>query len=234
MSIEQTPYRQVRVTGGFNSFDFSYPLNPGETLETPPFYGGFSAAGFGPASRMLHRFTREQILPGGATSRLRPVLYNSWEATTFAVDEQGQMDLAAKAAKLGVELFVMDDGWFGARNNDEAGLGDWTVNPKKFPQGLKGLIDRVHSLKMDFGLWVEPEMVNANSDLYRTHPDWVINFPGRPRSELRTQMVLNLARNDVKDYVFGFLDKLATENNLRYFKWDMNRSFSEPDRKSVV
>src|ERR1019366_5284531 len=196
--------------------------------ETPPFYGGFSAAGFGPASRMLHRFTREQILPGGATSRLRPVLYNSWEATTFAVDEQGQKDLAAKAAKLGVELFVMDDGWIAARNDDHAGLGDWTVNPKKFPQGLKGLIDHVNGLKMDFGLWVEPEMVNANSDLYRAHPDWVINFPGRPRSELRNQMILNLARNDVKEYIFGFLDKLATGNNIRYFKWDMNRSFSEP------
>jgi alpha-galactosidase len=228
MSIEQTPYRQVRVTGGFNSFDFVWPLQPGETLETPPFYGGFSAAGFGPASRMLHRFTREQILPGGATARLRPVLYNSWEATTFAVNEEGQKDLAAKAAKLGVELFVMDDGWFGARNNDDAGLGDWTVNPKKFPQGLKGLVDRVNSLKMDFGLWVEPEMVNANSDLYRAHPDWAINFPGRPRTELRTQMVLNLARDDVKEYIFGFLDKLATENNVRYFKWDMNRPFSEP------
>ena len=228
LSIEQTPYRQVRVTGGFNSFDFAYPLKPGETLDTPPFYGGFSAAGFGPASRMLHRFTREQILPGGATSRLRPVLYNSWEATTFAVDEAGQKALAAKAAKLGVELFVMDDGWFGARNNDDKGLGDWTVNPQKFPQGLKGLIDYVHSLKMDFGLWVEPEMVNANSDLYRAHPDWVINFAGRPRSELRTQMVLNVARDDVKEYIFGFLDKLATENDLRYFKWDMNRPFSEP------
>src|ERR1017187_4990542 len=109
-----------------------------------------------------------------------------------------------------------------------AGLGDWTVNPKKFPQGLKGPIAHVNGLKMDFGLWVEPEMVNANSDLYRAHPDWVINFPGRPRSELRNQMILNLARNDVKEYIFGFPDKLATGNNIRYFKWDMNRSFSEP------
>jgi alpha-galactosidase len=234
MAIEQTPYRQVRVTGGLNSFDFSYPLKPGEALETPPFYGGFSSAGFGAASRMMHRFTREQILPGGAGSRLRPVLYNSWEATTFAVNEPGQRELAAKAAKLGVELFVMDDGWFGARNNDRAGLGDWTVNRQKFPEGLKGLIDHVHSLKMDFGLWVEPEMVNADSDLYRAHPDWVINFPGRPRSELRTQMILNLARNDVKEYVFGFLDKLATENDIRYYKWDMNRSFSEPGWPEVA
>ncbi|MCU1234421.1 MAG: glycoside hydrolase, clan [Candidatus Solibacter sp.] len=234
IAVEQTPYRQVRVTGGMNSFDFSYPLKPGESLDTPPFYGGYSSGGFGAASRMLHRFTREQILPGGATSRVRPVLYNSWEATTFAVNEQGQKDLATKAAKLGIEMFVMDDGWFGARNNDRAGLGDWTVNPKKFPQGLKGLIDHVHSLKMDFGLWVEPEMVNANSNLYRAHPDWVINFPGRPRSELRTQMVLNLARSDVKEYIFDVLDKLATENDIRYFKWDMNRSFTEPGWPEVA
>jgi alpha-galactosidase len=234
ISVEQTPYGQVRVTGGLNSFDFSYPLRPGESLDTPPFFGGFSASGFGTASRMMHRFTREQILPGGATSRLRPVLYNSWEATTFGVNEQGQKDLATKAAKLGVELFVMDDGWFGARNNDRAGLGDWFVNPQKFPQGLRSLIDHVHSLKMDFGLWVEAEMVNANSDLYRAHPDWIINFPGRPRSELRNQMVLNLARNDVKEYIFDVLDKLATENDVRYFKWDMNRSFSEPGWPEVA
>jgi alpha-galactosidase len=228
ITVEQTPYRQVRVTGGFNSFDFSYPLKPGESLETPAFYGGFSDVGFGGASRALHRFEREAILPGGTKSRLRPVLYNSWEATTFRVDEPGQRALAEKAAKLGVELFVMDDGWFGARNNDRAGLGDWFVNPQKFPQGLKPLIDRVNELKMDFGLWVEPEMVNADSDLYRKHPDWVINFPGRPRSELRNQMILNLARADVKEYIFSALDKLASDYNIRYFKWDMNRSVSEP------
>jgi alpha-galactosidase len=228
IAVEQTPYRQVRVTGGFNTFDFSYPLAPGETLDTPEFYGGFAENGFGGVSRTLHRFEREQILPGGATSRLRPVLYNSWEATTFSVDEAGQKVLADKAAKLGVELFVMDDGWFGARNNDRAGLGDWVVNPKKFPNGLKPLIDHVNSLGMDFGLWVEPEMVNPDSDLYRKHPDWVIHFEGRPESELRNQMILNLARPDVKEYIFGVLDKLATENNIRYFKWDMNRSVSEP------
>jgi alpha-galactosidase len=228
ITVEQTPYRQVRVTGGFNTFDFSYRLKPGETLDTPEFYAGFSPGGFGGASRMLHRFEREQILPGGASARLRPVLYNSWEATTFSVNEAGQKQLADKAAKLGVELFVMDDGWFGKRNDDHAGLGDWFVNPQKFPQGLKPLIDYVNSLKMDFGLWVEPEMVNADSDLYRAHPDWVINFAGRPRSELRNQMVLNLARNDVKEHLFGVLDKLASEYNIRYFKWDMNRSFSEP------
>jgi alpha-galactosidase len=228
ITVEQTPYRQVRVTGGLNTFDFAYPLAPGESLSTPAFYAGYSGNGFGAASRMLHRFERERIAPGGASSRTRPVLYNSWEATTFNVNQAGQEQLADTAAKLGVELFVMDDGWFGKRNNDHAGLGDWTVNPQKFPQGLKGLIDHVNGLGMDFGLWVEPEMVNPDSDLYRAHPDWAIHFPDRPRSELRNQLVLNLARNDVKEYIFGFLDKLATENNIRYFKWDMNRPLAEP------
>jgi alpha-galactosidase len=228
ITVEQTPYRQVRVTGGFNTFDFSYPLKPGETLETPEFYGGFAENGFGQASRLLHDLEREDIASGGLKSRLRPMLYNSWEATEFNVSESGQKELAERAAKLGVELFVMDDGWFGNRNNDRAGLGDWFPNAQKFPNGLKPLIDYVNQLGMDFGLWVEPEMVNRDSDLYRAHPDWVMNFPGRPRSELRNQLVLNLARDDVKEYIFGVLDKLATEYKIRYFKWDMNRTFSEP------
>ncbi len=228
ITIEQTPYKQVRVTGGLNTFDFAQPLNPGESFDTPEFFAGYSANGFGEASRLLHNLERTHIEPGGATARVRPVLYNSWEATEFNVDEPGQRALAEKAAKLGVELFVMDDGWFGKRNTDNAGLGDWTVNPQKFPNGLKPLIDHVNSLGMDFGLWVEPEMVNPDSDLYRAHPEWVMNFPGRPRTLLRNQLVLNLARSDVRDYVFGFLDKLATENHLRYFKWDMNRIFAEP------
>ena len=228
ISVEQTAYQQVRVTGGWNTFDFAYPLKPGESLETPPFYGGFSDRGFGEASRLMHRFQRQSIVPGGVTSRVRPVLYNSWEATEFNVNEPGQRQLAEKAAKIGVELFVMDDGWFGKRNNDHAGLGDWTVNPEKFPQGLQPLIDQVKGLGMDFGLWVEPEMVNPDSDLYRAHPDWVLNFAGRPRSELRNQLVLNLARDDVKEYIFGFLDKLASNYKIKYFKWDMNRPFAEP------
>jgi alpha-galactosidase len=228
ITVEQTPYRQVRVTGGFNDFDFELQLKPGESLTTPEFFAGCVTDGFGGASRLFHRFQNEQILPGGSRSRPRPVLYNSWEATTFNVDEPGQKLLAEKAAKLGVELFVMDDGWFGQRNNDRAGLGDWFVNKQKFPNGLHGLISYVTSLGMDFGLWVEPEMVNADSDLYRAHPDWVISFPGRPRSELRHQMVLNLARDDVKEYLFNVLDKLATDYKIKYLKWDMNRSFSEP------
>ncbi len=156
------------------------------------------------------------------------MIYNSWEATEFNVDEPGQVALAEKAASIGVDRFVMDDGWFGQRKNDHAGLGDWYVNKEKFPNGLKPLIDRVHALGMDFGLWVEPEMVNPDSDLYRKHPDWVLNFPGRPRSESRNQLILNLARPDVRDYVFGFLDKILNENDIAFLKWDYNRNFSEP------
>lgn len=234
IAVEQTPHQQVRVTGGLNPFDFAHTLKPGESLETPPFYLGFTDQGFGEASRALHRFQREYILPGGLTSKVRPILYNSWEATTFNVNEQGQTELAKKAASLGVERFVMDDGWFGARNDDHAGLGDWTVNPKKFPNGLKGLIANVKSLGMDFGLWVEPEMVNPNSDLYRAHPDWAMHFPDRPRSEARNQLVLNMARDDVKEHIFTVLDKLVSENDIAFLKWDMNRNFSEPGWPEVA
>jgi alpha-galactosidase len=234
ITVEQTPSQQVRVVGGLNSFDFSWPLKAGESLETPPFYGGYTGAGFGEASRIFHRFQREHILPGGLSSRLRPVLYNSWEATTFNVNESGQLELAKKAASLGVELFVMDDGWFGARDNDKAGLGDWFVNPKKFPNGLKPLIDGVKKLGLQFGLWVEPEMVNPDSDLYRKHPDWAMHFPGRPRTEARNQLVLNMARDDVRDHIFQALDKLLSENEIDFLKWDMNRHFSEPGWPEVA
>jgi alpha-galactosidase len=227
--VEDTPAtHQVRVTGGYNDFDFCWPLKPGESLSTPRYYGGFSSQGFAAASRLLHRFERDEILPDHVHPHVRPVLYNSWEATLFNVNEAGQKQLAERAAKIGVELFVMDDGWFGQRNNDRAGLGDWTVNRQKFPNGLKPLISYVNSLGMDFGLWFEPEMVNPDSDLYRKHPDWVMNFPGRPRSQARNQLVLNMARDDVKEYIFTVLDRMLSENNIKYIKWDMNRHFSEP------
>jgi alpha-galactosidase len=168
------------------------------------------------------------ILPQAPNPKLRPVIYNSWEATEWNVSQAVQESLAEKAAALGADRFVMDDGWFGQRKNDHAGLGDWYVNKEKFPNGLKPLIDKVHSLHMDFGLWVEPEMVNPDSDLYRNHPDWVLNFPGRPRSEERNQLVLNLARPDVRKYVFDAMDKLLAENDIAFLKWDYNRNWSEP------
>jgi alpha-galactosidase len=234
ITVEKDQMNAVRVTGGFNPFDFGYVLHPGERLETPVFYGGYSTNGLGGASRLLHRYELEKILPrtaataGQALPKVRPVMYNSWGVTTFNVSEAGQIALAEKAAALGIDRFVMDDGWFGQRKDDHAGLGDWYVNKEKFPHGLKPLIDKVHSLGMDFGLWVEPEMVNPDSDLYRKHPDWVLNFPGRPRSEQRNQLVLNLARPDVRAFALDFMDKLLTENDINYIKIDYNRNWSEP------
>jgi alpha-galactosidase len=230
-TIERDQLDAVRVTGGFNPFDFGYVLQPGKSLETPIFYGGYSAHGLGGASRLLHHFELEHILPKASASKApkpRPVIYNSWEATEFRVNEAGQIALAEKAAALGIDRFVMDDGWFGQRKDDHAGLGDWYVNKEKFPHGLKPLSDKVHELGMDFGLWVEPEMVNPDSDLYRNHPDWVLHFPGRPESQQRNQLVLNLARPDVHAYVLDFLDKLLTNNDIAFLKWDYNRNWSEP------
>ena len=234
ITVEQDTIDKVRVTGGFNPFDFGYQLKTGEKLESPVFYAGYSAHGMGGASRLLNHFTLTHILPQAPNPKPRPVIYNSWEATEMNVTEAGQEALAEKAKALGIDRFVMDDGWFGQRKTDHAGLGDWYVNKEKFPNGLKPLIDKVHSLGMDFGLWVEPEMVNPDSDLYRKHPEWVLNFPGRPRSEERTQLVLNLARPDVRAYVFGFLDKLLSENQIAFLKWDYNRNWSEPGWDQVA
>lgn len=228
ISIEQTYRMQPRVTGGYNTYDFGYLLKPGEELTTPPFYGGFTINGFGEASRMLHRLQRNEIVPRGKKARLRPVFYNSWQTYEVDVTETNQMELAKKAAELGVELFLVDDGWFHLRKKTNAGLGDWFVDADKFPNGLLPLSKYVNSLGMDFGLWVEPEMVNPNSDLYRNHPDWVLNFAGRPGTEGRGQLVLNLAREDVKEYLFKALDKLVEKNNVKMFKWDMNRFVTEP------
>ncbi len=233
INVEQDQAQQVRITAGLNPFDFGYLLHAGETLKTPFFYAGYSHKGIGEASRLLHRFEVNTLLPHAPSPKLRPVLYNSWEATGFDVDEAGQERLAEKAASIGIERFVVDDGWFGQRANDKAGLGDWYVNPKKFPHGLKPLIDKVHSLGMDFGLWIEPEMINPDSDLYRKHPDWVLNFPGRPRTEARNQLVLNLARPDVRDYVFHFIDQLLNGNQIAFLKWDYNRNWSEPGWPAV-
>ncbi len=233
ISIEQDALHQVHITGGLNAFDFADQLEAGGKFQTPKFYGGFSSQGLGGASRLMHRLEIDTIVPNAPHPRLRPVLYNSWEATEFNVDEAGQIALAEKAASIGVERFVVDDGWFGHRNNDHAGLGDWYVNPQKFPNGLKPLIDKVHALGMEFGLWVEPEMVNPDSDLYRNHPDWVLNFPGRPRTEGRNQLVLNLARPDVRAYVKGFLSKLLNESQIDFLKWDYNRNWTEPGWPAV-
>jgi len=232
ITVEDTSLHMVKITGGYNPFDFRYNLQPGQSLETPKFYSGYTTGGQGAASRVLHRFQTDEILPlrsgAGQPPKPRPIVFNSWEATEMNFTDQMQMALAEKAAKLGVERFVVDDGWFGQRNDDHRGLGDWYVNSKKFPNGLKPLIDRVHSLGMDFGIWVEPEMVNPDSDLYRTHPDWAMQLPDRQHTEQRNQLVLNLARDDVKEWMFAWLDKLVTDNDIAYLKWDYNRNWSEP------
>lgn len=226
-------YGITRVSLGMNDFDFSHTLEPGAHLETPPVYCG-KTEGFGEMSRQMNRFCLEHLLPSGFRAEPLPVLYNSWEATEFNVNVADQTRLAEIAAKIGVELFVMDDGWFGARNNDRAGLGDWFVNPEKFPGGLDELIGNVNALGMDFGLWVEPEMVNPDSDLYRAHPDWTYHFPHRHADELRHQLVLNMTRSDVQAYILDCLDRLLTDHNIRYIKWDMNRPFSQVGAENLA
>lgn len=225
---EKTAFNQVRITGGINDFDSEWTLGPGERFETPAFVGGYTAGGFGSMSRQLHQYQYDYITP---SRDLRKVLYNSWEATYFDVNAKDQMALAEKAAKLGVELFVVDDGWFGQRNHDRAGLGDWTVNPDKFPNGLNELIDKVRGLGMDFGIWVEPEAVNPDSELYRSHPDWVYHFPTRARTELRNQLVLNITNPEVKDYIIAFMTDLLSNHPVTFIKWDMNRTITEPGMK---
>lgn len=226
--LEKDSYSRLQISGGINDFDFSWQLKPGECFVTPKFVAGYTNNGFGDASRKLHHYQLDYILPGNLNHKIRPVLYNSWEATKFNVNEEGQKKLAEKAASLGVELFVLDDGWFGERNDDTAGLGDWYVNKEKFPNGLTSLISYVNELGMDFGLWVEPEMVNRNSKLYNLHPDWVYHFPNRTRSESRNQLVLNLAKKEVAEYIHDSINKLLDKYNIKFIKWDMNRPFSEP------
>ncbi|MBQ0887050.1 alpha-galactosidase [Streptomyces sp. RM72] len=231
LTVQRTHDGRAGFTGGVGHDGTSVPLAPGEEFSTPVFAGLCSEGGFGAASRAWHAYTREHVLPHGRETA--PVLYNSWEATGFDVTEEGQLRLAERAAALGVELFVVDDGWFGARRDDRAGLGDWTPAPERFPHGLGPLARAVRTLGMRFGVWVEPEMVNPDSDLYRAHPDWILHIPGRSRSELRNQLVLNFARDDVAGWAYDWLTRLVADAGVDFLKWDMNRAFSEagwPDR----
>ncbi|MFD8749691.1 alpha-galactosidase [Kitasatospora sp. NPDC059577] len=228
ITVHRDPVGRTTWTGGFGHEGLGWALQPGETLHTPVFAGLYTPDGFGGASRAWHAHVRTAVLP--EPDRDRPVLYNSWEATGFAVDQAGQCRLADLAAGLGVELFVLDDGWFGARTDDRAGLGDWTPRPGAFPDGLRPLADHVHGHGMAFGVWVEPEMVNADSDLYRAHPDWVLHAPTRDTTELRHQLVLDLARPDVEEWVRATLDRLVTENDVDWLKWDANRPFTDTGR----
>ncbi|MGW3171300.1 alpha-galactosidase [Streptomyces sp. NPDC001153] len=226
IAVAQLPDARVQITGGAGYDDSGLLLlEPGESYTTPVFAGLWSDGGFGGASRTWHAYQRAYVIPDAG--RDRPVLFNSWEATNFDISEEQQLALARRAAAIGVELFVVDDGWFGARTSDRAGLGDWTPNPDRFPHGLKPLADQVHGLGMQFGIWVEPEMVNPDSDLYRAHPDWVQYQTGRKRTELRNQLVLNLAREDVQEYLWEQLDTLLSSAPIDYVKWDFNRCFTD-------
>lgn len=226
MNIGRTINRITQVNGGISNFDCDMWLKGGESFVTPVFTGGFVTGGFGAANRQLHDYIRTTTQTP-FTNKVMPVLYNAWATFLFDVSEELIMAQAKKCADLGVELLLIDDGWMKGRINDRAGLGDWVPDPVKFPNGLKPVVDYVNSLGMKFGIWVEPEMVNPDSDLYRAHPDWVMNYPTREREEKRCQLTLNLAREDVYQFTVDWLDKLLSESNIECLKWDMNRYFSQ-------
>ncbi len=228
LRFEALPTDPIRIHGGYETDDFALHLAPGQTHTTPAFVFGVADDGFGGASHRLHRFIHDYVLPVPAHTSSRPVLYNSWEAVYFDMTVESQVRLASIAAAIGVELFCVDDGWFKGRRSDHAGLGDWVVDKTIFPEGLNPLIEAVKKLGMRFGLWVEPEMVNPNSDLYRAHPDWVLHFPTRPRTELRHQLILDFGRPEVVRHVHAMLDALLQEYDITFFKWDMNRHATEP------
>ncbi|MEU6761651.1 alpha-galactosidase [Streptomyces sp. NPDC046853] len=225
VTVQRTHDGRAGFTGGAGRDGMTQPLDAGAEFTTPRHAGLYADGGFGATSRAWHAYVLAHVLPH--PDETRPVLYNSWEATGFDVDEAGQKALAARAAALGAELYVMDDGWFGAHRREGSGLGDWTPSPTRFPEGLTPLVREVHRLGMRFGLWVEPESVSPDSELYRSHPDWVLHFPHRTRTELRGQLVLNFARPDVADWAYGWLTRLVADHDIDFLKWDMNRPFSE-------
>ena len=218
----------VQIVGGMNFWDQELNLKPGGSFATPHIVFGYTERGTEGVTHCLTSYIREKLLPPAHREKIRPVLYNSWYATTFNVNEEHQLALAKTAKEIGVEMFVIDDGWFKGRVNDRAGLGDWTVDTNKFPNGLQPMIEKINALGLDFGIWIEPEMVNPNSDLYRAHPDWVFHFPNRQRHEGRNQLILNLAREDVWQYLYQSFYKLLKENNIKFIKWDMNKVMTDP------
>lgn len=220
--VEQRPYGGTLFQLGLNDYDSELTLRPGEDLVTPAVVAGYTGAGLGAMSHHLHAFGRSLMTPG-----LRDVLYNSWEATGFDVSADNQIALARRAKDLGVELFVVDDGWFGRRGADSDGLGDWWANPEKFPDGLAPLIAAVHDVGLKFGIWVEPEMVNPNADLFAEHPDWIYRQPDREPDQARQQYVLNLTKPAVQDFAVDMLDRLLAEHEIDYVKWDANRPMSQ-------
>ena len=231
----------TRITLGINPFGFDWKLEPGEGFQTPEAVAVYSHQGMGAMSRTFHTLYRSRLARGEWRDRPRPILINNWEATYFNFDEDKLVSIAQAAKRDGVELFVLDDGWFGARRSDRAGLGDWIANPELLPQGIPGLAERIEALGMRFGLWFEPEMVNRDSDLYRAHPDWLLQTPGRTPSHGRNQFVLDFSRPEVVDRVHAMMADILSGAKVSYVKWDMNRSITEaystalpPDRQGEV
>ncbi len=226
-AIEGSPSGTTRVMSGINPHCFKWVLNPRESFETPQAVMTYSAQGINKMAQNMHSFVNNNIVRGKFKGAERPIVINNWEAMMFNFNRQKIIALADKAKKLGIEMLVLDDGWFGARNNDKAGLGDWVVNTKKLPGGLKSLATAINRRGMKFGLWFEPECVNPDSDLYRAHPDWAIAVPSRDASLGRNQMVLDLTRKEVRDYIVKSVHNILADANIEYVKWDYNRHISD-------
>lgn len=220
-------YKTTRVSVGINPFGFSWILAPFETFQTPEVVMVYSADGIGKMSRTYHKLYRTRLCRGKFRDSVRPVLVNNWEATYFNFNADKIEDIAKVGKELGIELFVLDDGWFGKRDNDKSSLGDWIVDKNKLPKGLKNLANRVNKLGLQFGLWFEPEMISPDSNLYRLHPDWCLHVPNRTRSQARTQLVLDLSRKDVCNYIIKSVSSVLKSAPINYVKWDMNRNMTE-------
>ncbi|MDO4621721.1 MAG: alpha-galactosidase [Eubacteriales bacterium] len=218
---------QVRLLLGLNPDTFTWTLNSSEIFETPEAVMTYSGSGFAEMSHHFHSIIRRHICRGKYKLIERPVLLNNWEATYFDFNEEKILQIAESASELGVDMLVLDDGWFGKRDSDTSGLGDWFVNEQKLKGGLPELVKRINALGMQFGLWFEPEMISEDSELYRQHPDWAIRIPGRAPMRGRFQLVLDLSRTDVQDYLFRVMSGILDSANITYIKWDMNRSISD-------
>lgn len=225
--VEKDQYNQTRILLGLSDEQFSYPLKPGEIFYVPEVVMTYSNTGLAKLSQNLHNCFRTHLCRGKYRDIARPILLNSWEASYFDFDGKSICRLAKQAADLGIEMLVMDDGWFGKRNDDNSGLGDWYVNEDKLGQSLGSLIEKINDLGLKFGIWFEPEAVNEDSDLFRRHPDWALAVPGRDPVRARNQLVLDFSRKDVVDYVFEEMCGILDQGNIEYIKWDMNRSLSD-------
>lgn len=226
-ALEVSGFGKTRFVSGINPASFCFELHPGESFEAPEAVMTFSPNGFNGMSTQMHTFVREHIVRGEWKHKPRPILLNSWEAAYFDINENRLLKLAKAGKEAGIELFVMDDGWFGERNDDTRSLGDWQVNTKKLPGGIDGLCRKINALGLDFGIWVEPEMVNVNSRLYETHPEWVLQIPEKPHSEGRNQRILDLSNIEVQNYIIEEMSRLFSSANISYVKWDMNRTFTD-------